>query len=142
MHETRAHILIVARDSDKRCELVAVLRRCGVDTTVCSGLAEAFHYVVQPAAFHLIFCEEKLVDGDYRDVLHLARQSGSGIPLVVCSLVGEFPEYLQAMELGAFDLVSPPYRLLQVQHLIESARREIPKISSARAASTVVPLAS
>lgn len=136
MEDTRARILIVASDSDKRRELVGVLRRCGIDATLCGGLAEAFPYVVQPVAFHVIFCEETLVDGNYRDLLHLAKQSGSEIPVVVCSLLGEFPAYLEAMELGAFDFVAPPYGLLQVQSIIDSVKREFPKKSSARADST------
>jgi DNA-binding NtrC family response regulator len=59
---------------------------------------------------HLVFCEGGLPGGVFREVLRNPKSTGSGVPLVVCSLLGELDEYLEAMQLGRFDLIAHPYR--------------------------------
>jgi DNA-binding NtrC family response regulator len=73
---------------------------------------------------HLVFCEDGLPEGGFREVLRLAETAGSDVPLVVCSLLGELDEYLEAMQLGAFDFIAPPYRRVEVESIINSVRQD------------------
>jgi DNA-binding NtrC family response regulator len=56
----------------------------------------------------LIVCEDRLVDGGYEDVLDEANRLVLPAALIVISRTGDWPEYLKAMGLGAFDYLSYP----------------------------------
>jgi len=79
-----------------------------------------------------VLCEDTLPDGSFRDVLHTLRLAGSGVPLVVCSLLGEIDEYLEAMESGAFDFIAPPFRPTELESIVNSALNEYPPESKKR----------
>jgi DNA-binding NtrC family response regulator len=69
----------------------------------------------------LVFCESYLADGTFRDVLRIAEHTQSNVPVVVTSRVGDTGEYLEAMELGAFDFLARPYRRAEVNWILSRA---------------------
>jgi DNA-binding NtrC family response regulator len=58
----------------------------------------------------MVFCEDNLPEGGSREVLRLVRATRPDAQVIVSSLLGAWEEYLEAMHLGAFDFVAPPYR--------------------------------
>jgi DNA-binding NtrC family response regulator len=87
---------------------------------VSSNVSEA-QAVMRERSIGLVFCESDLPEGGFRPVLHTLKLAGSRAPLVVCSLLGELEEYLEAMQLGAFDFIRPPYRHAEVEVIVKSA---------------------
>jgi DNA-binding NtrC family response regulator len=70
----------------------------------------------------LAFCEDRLPDGDYTDFLSVVRSSGWPIPVVVCSRQPNLSLYLDAMVMGAYDFMVPPYEKADVAWIAEGAR--------------------
>jgi DNA-binding NtrC family response regulator len=71
---------------------------------------------------NLVLCEAALPGGGFRQVIQLMNATGLGIPLVVCSRLGEWDEYLEAMQLGAFDFIAAPYRLSEIEFILNRVR--------------------
>ncbi len=69
----------------------------------------------------LIFCATQLNDGSFREVLRAMEFDQSRLPVVVFSRVGEPEEYLEAMRLGAFDFIAPPYRCSDLDWIVSNA---------------------
>ena len=79
----------------------------------------------------LIFCEDTLSDGTYRDIL---RSPGKAIKtrLVVISEVSDDQKYNEAKQLGAFDVISSPCRRSDIQWMVIRAIQEESRHSGAR----------
>ena len=91
---------------------------------ICSaGIQEAVSLLPQTSPF-LIFCEESLPDGTYKDLL---REIGKATKarLVVMSPNAEQDEnYNEAIALGAFDMIASPSRRSDVQWIAIRAMHE------------------
>lgn len=72
----------------------------------------------------LIFCDDYLSDGDYRDLLATCRSLKSRARVVVTSDIAGWDDYLEAMRLGAFDLIVSPCRPTDVEWMVIQARRD------------------
>lgn len=115
-------VLVANSDTGKRTALVDILAQCGLESMTVTNVDEVRTALSQQAV-HLVFCEDALPEGGFREVLRLAQATGSGVPLVVSSLLGELEEYLEAMQLGAFDFIAPPYRPSEVESIVNSVRQ-------------------
>jgi DNA-binding NtrC family response regulator len=72
----------------------------------------------------LVFCDERLSDGSFRDLLR-ANQAWIGRPrIVVIFRVGEWAEYLEALQLGVFEVISSPLHASDVELAVIRAIRD------------------
>ena len=58
----------------------------------------------------MVFCDEYLSDGTYRDLLLSSRFGQNGADFVLLLHKGEWEEYLTAMRLGILDVLRSPLR--------------------------------
>jgi len=72
----------------------------------------------------LVFCDRRLSDGSYRDVVAAARSAKQRVRVVVTSQLADWDEYLDALHQGAFDLIASPCQPTHVLWAILQARRE------------------
>lgn len=116
----RAHILLVSGDPETRRMLSEALRPSGAKLTSASSVAEARQLLARerPA---LVFCERRLADGSFRDVLRTQEVTQTGLPVVVASRLAETEEYLEAMRMGAFDFIAQPYHRGEVEQIVQNA---------------------
>jgi DNA-binding NtrC family response regulator len=112
--------VVACPDAGRRTSLLDILGQCGLQPKSVASLSDV-RDVLSRSPVHLLFCEDVLPDGDFRDALWLAK--ATGVPLVVTSLLGELDEYLEAMELGAFDFIAPPYRQAEVESIVSSVQQ-------------------
>jgi len=124
-------VLVACNDYESRCTLASILADFGLDPVFASSVDQA-RAILLGQPIRLVLCEDTLPDGSFRDVLHTLRLAGSGVPLVVCSLLGEIDEYLEAMESGAFDFIAPPFRPTELESIVNSALNEYPPESKKR----------
>ena len=76
------------------------------------------------STFSLIFCQDKLEDGTYQDLLRVLKRP-SKTRFVVVSSDNEVDEkYNEAVELGAFDMIVSPYNRTDVQWVIIRAMQD------------------
>ena len=124
-------VLVACNDCESRCALASILADFGLDLVFASSVDQA-RTILLGQPIRLVLCEGTLPDGSFRDVLHTLKLAGSRVPLVVCSLLGEMDEYLEAMESGAFDFIAAPFRPTELESIVNSVLGEYSRQSKKR----------
>jgi DNA-binding NtrC family response regulator len=99
-----------------------MLRRLSMNVVSCAALKQT-EEVLSQQAVALIFCDENLSDGSFRDLL-VGRKNQKVPPIVVAIRTGEWNEYLEAMRLGAFDAIRCPLLPRDVERVVDRALRD------------------
>jgi DNA-binding NtrC family response regulator len=116
-------IVVASSDLEGRRSLTSILTRQGLDPISISSFAEC-RRVMEKESVGLVFCDRHLADGDYRDVLNASRSMTGKVRVVVTSKHADWDEYLEAMRLGAFDVIASPCRPTDVEWMVIQAKRD------------------
>src|SRR5258707_1428876 len=100
-------VLVVGSAVGKRKALVDILEECGLEPVIASNLGEVRN-ILGRRPIHVVFCEDNLPDGGFREILRLVKANRPEVQVVLSSMLGDVDEYIEAMNLGAFDFVAPP----------------------------------
>ena len=101
--------LVVSSDPKSRSTLVSILEKEGLHTIEASGLRESLERLPTQDV-GLVFCERRLADGSYRELVNVTRTMTRKVPVIVTSRLADWDEYLEALRNGAFDLIASPCR--------------------------------
>jgi DNA-binding NtrC family response regulator len=116
-------IMTASGDVEERRAVRNILTKQGLEPIAAASVRECQEIMAQDDV-GLIFCARWLADGDYRDLL-VARQLGTRkTRIVIATRVTNWDDYLEAMRLGAFDVISAPCRSTDVEWMIIQALRE------------------
>jgi DNA-binding NtrC family response regulator len=119
-------VLVVCGASETRRSLIRMLESLmdgtSADVISCSTLHQA-REVLRSREVALIFCHETLPDGSYRDLLGLGSKWRKVPQIVVMLAIGEWPEYLEALRLGAFEALRCPLHSTDVELAVIRALR-------------------
>ena len=113
-------LLVACSDPCDRYALLSVLSSPRLTIQEAGTMIEA-EKILSPATA-IVFCEDRLAGGGYRELLRKIQQAGLQVPLVVSSTTGGPEQYLEAMELGADDYITPPYRKQVIEAIVERRR--------------------
>jgi DNA-binding NtrC family response regulator len=116
-------VVIASCDVEERLAMRNILAKQGLDPISASTVRECTEIVGQETV-GLIFCAHSLSDGDYRDLLLVVRVGGRKIRVVLTTRITDWDEYLEAMRLGAFDVISAPCRPTDVEWMVIQALRD------------------
>jgi DNA-binding NtrC family response regulator len=116
-------IVLASADLEDRRTMVNILEKQELDPIVASSVAECQQNMAQDNV-GLIFCARSLADGDYRDLLLAARASKRRTRIVLTARITDWDEYLDAMQLGAFDVISAPCRPTDMERMLLQALRD------------------
>jgi DNA-binding NtrC family response regulator len=84
----------------------------------CQEASEALQQGSVPL---LIFTDTRLSDGSFKDILELAAKAEKFVNVLVVSKIGNITLYMEAMELGAFDFLTPNLELSRFPSILLSA---------------------
>jgi DNA-binding response OmpR family regulator len=117
-------VLLVCSESPDRRLIETVLHHWDIDVVSCDSLCDA-QLALRRGNVRLVFCDEKLKDGGYRDFLALIRRKRRK-PRAVVMAPGVEPEreHLEALESGAFDVICKPCTRNDIQWMIIYALRD------------------
>jgi DNA-binding NtrC family response regulator len=106
--------VVVVSAGSNRDAVTSAMGRWSIEPLCCSSIQEA-RQLVPLADRSLIFCEENLADGSYRDLLpDLARTRRAH--LVVISASSDLDQvFREASALGAFEAIASPCTPTDVQ---------------------------
>jgi DNA-binding NtrC family response regulator len=121
--EATPQILIVSSELEHRRALNDILRKEGYET-ICASRVTECQEALQTQNVSLIFCDRRISDGNYRDVVALTRAANQRVRVVVTSRLADWDEYLDALHHGAFDLIASPCQPTDVLWAMVQARRE------------------
>jgi DNA-binding NtrC family response regulator len=119
-----AKILIVDDEAPIREALSIGLSEVGHEIEAVGTAADALHAAMgNPGRFEVVLLDLRLPDRHGLDVLTELRQRGNETPVIVISADTEMSSTVRAMRDGAFDYVSKPIDLDELEALIERAIR-------------------
>lgn len=123
-------ILVVSANLESRREVSKTLEALSVQVIPCSTLAQT-EQVLSLQRPSLIFCEERLPDGDYADLLEWKLPGRITPPIVVLTRNGEWDLYMDATRRGAFDVIRSPWCPTDIElSLIRGVREEKYKMAA------------
>jgi DNA-binding NtrC family response regulator len=120
--EGHSGVLVPSSHLEYRRLLVRILESFRVNTFVSVTLADA-EEVLSRHGVALVFCDDRLTDGSYRDLLQALRTWEKAPHPVVTTRTSEWKDYLEALQLGAFDMIPYPYRSTDVELNVLRAMR-------------------
>jgi DNA-binding NtrC family response regulator len=119
------HVMVASSDSERlrRVEEILGQREIG---TICSSTIRRCREILTSENVGLVFCDENLSDGDYRDLLvTAARKSTKGKVRVVLMSPAIGPdEYHAAKRSGLFEVIASPCRPTDLEWIVIRARRD------------------
>jgi DNA-binding NtrC family response regulator len=86
--DTPTQILVASSELENRRALAGILTKEGYDTICVSRVSEC-QEALSAQNVTLVFCDRRLSDGTYRDVLGLARGSKQNVRVVVTSRLAD-----------------------------------------------------
>lgn len=108
---------------ENRDVVTSAMSHWSIETVPCNGVREA-RTLLPTARPSLIFCEEALPDGTYRELLQDLSKAARP-RLVVISADAELDaHYNEALALGAFDMIASPCRRSDVQWIAIRAMQD------------------
>lgn len=116
-------VLVITSQLEFRRSLIQILETLSFDVVACLNLAQA-EEVLAGRKFELIFCDERLTDGSYSDLIVTLRAERGVTPVIVTTRVGEWDLYMEALRKGAFDVIRYPCPGTDVELVILRALRE------------------
>jgi len=120
-------VLVVSGNLESRRPINKILEALSIDFTCCSTVAQT-EQVLTLQRPNLLFCEERLPDGGYADIL--VRSAGISAETVVLTRTGDWDLYMEATRRGAFDVIRSPWRPTDIELIVLRAIREQKRDSS------------
>jgi DNA-binding NtrC family response regulator len=121
----RIGALLVHNDNGAMRELEQILASQFLKVLRAHNCAKVTSLLAKPNPPHLIFTAPELPDGTWAEVLNSAASASAPTNVIVVVGVGEIKLYLEAMQLGAFDLISPPFSAFDIAHVVRSATANV-----------------
>jgi two-component system, NtrC family, response regulator PilR len=119
----RLRVLVVGSESQKSRELAAVLLDYGMAPVSAASVLGAMTRLATEDVV-VVFCAAELEDGSYGELVRELKLANWKVPVVVVFRLGDWKEYLEAIRLGAFDCIAPPYRHSEIARIIGTVLRE------------------
>ena len=69
----------------------------------------------------LILTDTVLPDGSWEDILQIAQKAPVPINVIVVSRLVDIRLYVEALEKGAFDFITPPFEASELSHVLRAA---------------------
>jgi len=115
--------LIVSGRIEERRNLARILDKLSTNVFIVGTLAHAREELqLQPIT--IIFCDERVSDGSYRDLVAFAKAQRNAAQFIVILTTGEWPEYLEALALGV-DAIRYPVQPTDVELALIHAMRRV-----------------
>jgi CheY-like chemotaxis protein len=116
-------LLIVSSQPENRKALLHILEGLPVNTFLAGTISQA-REVLSGRSIEIVFCEETLPDGSYRQLLEPLIEQHRMTRFVLTLCTGEWEQYLEAVRLGATDVLRCPLQEIEVELVLIRAGRE------------------
>ena len=116
-------VLIVSCRPENRKTLARVFDELSINSYVAPTIRDAKELLASQS-LSMVFCEERLSDGSYCDLLTNVRATSPEMRFVVMLCTGEWEEYLEAMRLGAQEVLRCPLRPTDIDQAMKHNERK------------------
>lgn len=119
-----ARISLVSNGDALMTALNRALAPCPLEVRLLRSCQEACVELGSSTTAEVIFTDVQLPDGDWRQLLSLARERATRVEVIVVSRFVDIDLYLDTLEAGAFDFVVPPFRTEELGYVVVNAMYE------------------
>jgi DNA-binding NtrC family response regulator len=129
----RREVLFISPSREDATVLSQILRSVSTSVDHVADLKHA-RAIMQSEPYQVILTEANLPDGTWRDVLELARKTEPAPDVIVTDASADARFWAEALNLGAYDLITQPFATAEVQRILENAcsrSSTLPKTSTA-----------
>lgn len=116
----RSRILYISGHSEDARRLAQMLHPLPLILDHAESLQQA-RVKLQSEEYDVVLTEAALPDGKWLDVLHLVRESPREPEVIVTDRQADARFWAEALNLGAYDLLSQPFDQLEVQRILSNA---------------------
>lgn len=113
------NVLLLATDEWEAAELQGLLSPY-VTLTCVQDLVECLDFL-EKRPYDAVFCAWSFRSGTWNDVLKEIRERYLDLPVIILSRIAAEREWLDVLDAGAFDLLSPPYQERTLVAVLEHA---------------------
>lgn len=113
--------LLVYDREDPFDALKPILKSQGIATQVARSCGEALFALWGKQPPYLVLTDVQLADGNWSDVISLAARCRTPVNVIVVSRQVDVKFYVEAIERGAFDFMTPPFEISDATHVIRNA---------------------
>ena len=121
-------VLFVSSQVENKRTLLGVCRDLPVKAHTAYSFAQAKQFLSSHPV-GMVFCDELLPDGSYREVLAALRTASPAAHFVLVMRDGEWREYLEALRLGVQEVLRPPLLSIDIDlafiHSFQRIEREL-----------------
>ena len=93
-------------------------------TRCCKDLAAQ---LAAPDPPELILTDLAVSDGTWEDVVQIAQRAPLPVDVIVVSRLVDIHLYVEAIEKGAFDFITPPFENCELSHILRTASWNVAK---------------
>ncbi len=115
-----SRLLLVDDEAGIRRILGALLRSAGHEVVEAPGLTKAAAEIAA-GVFDLVLTDQKMHDGDGLGVVAACREADPTLPVVMLTAFATVELAVEAMRLGAFDVLTKPFQPEQVEAVVRRA---------------------
>ncbi len=117
--------LLVHDQAEPLSTLGLALERQSVKTRRARTCQEAVHLLDRVDPPHLVFTDTTLPDGNWDDVLSLAAKASEAVNVIVVARIADLRVYIDTVEGGACDFITPPFAASDLAHVVRSAMQNV-----------------
>jgi DNA-binding NtrC family response regulator len=113
--------LLVHHNSETLSTLKGALERQGMNVIQANSRAQAKRLLggLNPAP--LVFTDTHLPDGTWGDILAVAERAAQPVNVIVVARLADTRFYVEVIEAGAFDFITPPFTTADLAYVVRSA---------------------
>ena len=117
---SHVRILAVSPQENDLAVLSRILGHSAWTYVTASTVAEAARHLTS-SHFHVVLCERRLADGDWKRILDLTSRMTEPAQVIVLSRDGDERLWAEVLNLGAWDVLIKPFHPKEVYRTIHSA---------------------
>ncbi len=125
MTEEGLSALLVHSGAEHFAALESALVSQSIHTRRAATCAEALVIVRGPDPPDLVFTDTILADGNWACVLRMAAGAPAAVNVIIVARLVDTKLYLEALQEGAFDLITPPFVASELAYVVRSAASNV-----------------
>jgi DNA-binding NtrC family response regulator len=124
----RHRVLFISPSADDASTVSQMLDGVAIACEHVSTLNRA-RQKLEGEVFGVVLTEARLPDGNWADVVRMVAQAKRGPAVVVTDEMADTRFWLDALELGAYDVLPKPFCCGEVQRILANALQEPPQLT-------------
>lgn len=125
MCEEMLSALLVYTEAEHFPALATALKTPSIHIRRAATCGEAWLFLRGPDPPHLVFTDTQMADGGWAEVLSLVNLLPAAVNVIVVARALDKRLYLEALEEGAFDLITPPFVASDLAHVVRVASSDV-----------------